>query len=88
MAPYDILMVRLSVPPPPSPFYFSLCLSRDIAVMRRDLIRSQDAVCRILGGNDKSTCRAIAERFEAKYDQSLVDALKKELRGDWVVTSL
>lgn len=41
----------------------------------------QDAVSRILGGNDKQTCRAIAERFEEKYDQSLVDALKKELRG-------
>ena len=38
-------------------------------------------MCRILGGNDKQTCRAIAERFEEKYDQSLVDALKKELRG-------
>lgn len=42
----------------------------------------QDAVCRILGGNDKVTCRAIAERFEEKYDQSLVDALKDELRGE------
>lgn len=38
-------------------------------------------MCRILGGNDKQTCRAIAERFEEKYDQSLADALKKELRG-------
>ncbi|CBN78900.1 conserved unknown protein [Ectocarpus siliculosus] len=41
----------------------------------------KDAVCRILGGNDKQTCRLIAERFEQKYDQSLVDALKDELRG-------
>ncbi|CAN0447074.1 unnamed protein product [Pylaiella littoralis] len=41
----------------------------------------KNAVCRILGGNDKQTCRTIAERFEEKYDQSLVDALKKELRG-------
>lgn len=44
----------------------------------------QAAVCRILGGNDKETCRTIAERFEEKYDQSLVDALKKELRGKYI----
>ena len=44
-------------------------------------LSAQDAVCRILGGNDKATCRAIAERFEEKYDRSLVSALKEELGG-------
>lgn len=39
-------------------------------------------MCRILGGNDKVTCMAVAERFEEKYDTSLVTALKKELRGE------
>lgn len=43
---------------------------------------AKDMVCRVLGGNDKETCVAIAQRYEEKYDVPLVEALKDDLEGE------
>lgn len=43
---------------------------------------NEDTIIRILGANDKNTCREIAEAYYKAYDKRLVDSLGNELDGN------
>jgi hypothetical protein len=44
---------------------------------------NESAICRIIGGNEKETVQQITQRYQAKYNTSLVDYIASELSGDF-----